>query len=110
MAANFCFFAGVFPADEAPRPLYDRGFRPQEDISRSGAAADRATAVQADRSKRNARNALDRVRVRDALLQRDSYAGAVRDGTAATVAAVESTEIGRRGHGSGVQHGGVINN
>ena len=69
---------------------------------------DRAADLSADRRRRDARDALDRVRRRDAALQRRVDAGAVPDAARAAVAAVEPAGLRRRRAGPRVQHRRVV--
>ena len=69
---------------------------------------DRAAGLPADRRRRDARDALDRVRRRAAALQRRLDAGALRDAAAAGSAAVEPAGIRRRRAGPRLQHRRVV--
>ena len=72
------FLLAIFAGDAAPRRLHGPRVHAPAHLARPGAAAARAADLPADRRRRDARDALDRVRRRAAAVQRRLDAGAVR--------------------------------
>ena len=68
--------------DDAAGRLHDARVQPRAHLARSGAAPDRAADLSPDRGRRDARDALDGIRGRDAAVQRRVDAGALPDRSA----------------------------
>ena len=89
LAADRLLPARHLPGDARSRRLHGAGVHARAHVARSGAAPDRAAHLSAHRRRRDARDALDRIRRRDAAVQRRLDARAVRDAARCSGAAVE---------------------
>ena len=102
------FLLAVFLVTPVHRRLHGPGVHAPAHVARPDRAAARAADLPPDRRRRDARDALDRVRRLGPALQRRLAAGAVRDAAAAGGAALEPARLRRRRAGPGVQHRGVV--
>ena len=97
LAANRVVPARDPGGDAAARAVHDAGLQPRADLARSGPAPDRAADLSRSTGRRrDARDALDGVRRRDAALQRRLDAGAVCDAAAAAAAAARTRRASPR--------------
>src|SRR5580693_7443768 len=101
----FTFAAGDHEADGR---VYGSGVQRREDVHGSDVAARRTPALSRDRSGRNARDALDRVRDGHAAFERGFDDFALHHLARAAVAALEPAALRSGGAGSGFQYSGFV--
>src|SRR5207249_5313599 len=73
LVSNWIVSLRDLPGDETPRRFHDASLQSGKDISRSYPSARRETRVPVERYRREARNALDRVRRSHAPVQRRDH-------------------------------------
>ena len=102
------FLLAILAVTPRARALHDAGLQSRADVARPGASPRRAADLSIDRRRRDARDALDRVRRLGAAVQRRLDAGALSDAARAAVAALESAGIRRRSARPRVQYRRVV--
>src|SRR5215471_15047594 len=108
MVTNPVFLRADPGGYETAGNFHDASLQPRANFSRPRITADRAADLSPDRRGRAARDALDGIRLGDAALQRRLNGCALRDATAASVAAVQPGETRQHRAELVLQHGGLI--